>query len=78
MDSLELAVHCKCKRFVSNSTVQTILDNIWEGKRNDSLTMVSYSRLLLLKEIFNKIFKTERETELKECQAMYNDNERYV
>ncbi len=40
MDSLELAVRCKCKRFVSNTTVQSILDNIWEGRRNDSLTMV--------------------------------------
>jgi hypothetical protein len=46
MDSLELAVHCKCKRFVSNSTVQCILDNIWLGKRNDSLKMVS--------QVFNK------------------------
>ena len=40
MDSLELAVHCKCDRFVSNSTVQSILDNIWRGKTNDTSHMV--------------------------------------
>ena len=78
MDILELAVHCKCKRFVSNSTVQCILDNIWQGKRNDLLKMVR-SRVTLKKEINLKfIFKTEREDELKRCQATYNDDERYV
>lgn len=40
MDCLELAVHCKCKKFVSNTTVQQILDNIWEGKKNDSVKLV--------------------------------------
>ncbi len=35
MDCLELAVDFECKRFVSNTTVQTILDNIWNGKAKD-------------------------------------------
>ena len=40
MDCLEMAVHCQCKRFVSNVTVQRILDNIWTGKRNEPLEIV--------------------------------------
>ncbi len=40
MDNLELAVHCKCERFVSSTSVQTILDTIWEGKRDDAMEMV--------------------------------------
>ena len=36
MDCLELAVYCKCKKFVSNSIVQSILDDIWNGKKSDS------------------------------------------
>ena len=77
MDSLELAVHCKCKKFVSNSTVQSILDNIWNGTRNDSLEEVlALFRLFNFNLIF--IFKTDRERELKNCQAQYNNNRRYV
>ena len=33
MDCLELAVLCQCKRFVSNSTVQRILDYAWKDTR---------------------------------------------
>ena len=35
MDCLELAVLCKCQRFVSNASVQRILDHIWKDTRND-------------------------------------------
>lgn len=34
MDCLELAVYCKCKKFVAQSLVQTILDNIWNNNRS--------------------------------------------
>ena len=40
MDCLELAVHCDCVNFVSNSIVQRILDNIWEGKEYKTDQMV--------------------------------------
>jgi hypothetical protein len=41
MDCLELAVLCKCERFVSNTTVQRILDYIWSDTRNKTIEMVS-------------------------------------
>ena len=40
MDCLELAVHCECEKFVSSPTVQRILTNIWNGKKNNHLKMV--------------------------------------
>jgi hypothetical protein len=33
IDHLELAYICKCKKFMSNSLVQRVLDNIWTGKK---------------------------------------------
>ena len=41
MDCLELAVHCKCKRFVSNPLIQRILDTIWNGYINYPVEMVA-------------------------------------
>ena len=40
MDCLALAVLCKCHRFVSNSTVQRILDYIWNDSRNKKIEIV--------------------------------------
>ena len=34
MDCLELAHLCKCRRFLSNSTVQRVLDYIWQDTRD--------------------------------------------
>lgn len=34
MDCLELAVYCKCKKFVSQPLIQTILDNIWNNQHD--------------------------------------------
>lgn len=42
MDCLELAVRkCKCYRFVSNATVQRILDYKWRDTRNKSFKKVN-------------------------------------
>lgn len=35
MDVIELAVECKCEKFVSDIIIQNSLDNIWYG-RNDN------------------------------------------
>jgi hypothetical protein len=40
MDCLELAVLCKCQRFVSNTTVQRVLDYIWHDTRNEYFQIV--------------------------------------
>ena len=40
MDCLELAVFCKCQRFVSNSTVQRILDYTWKDTRTECFQIV--------------------------------------
>ena len=32
MDCIELAILCKCERFISHTTVQNILETIWKGK----------------------------------------------
>ena len=37
IDCLELAVLCNCKNFVSNSTVQSILDYLWCDTRKKYL-----------------------------------------
>ena len=36
MDVIELALHCKCERFVSHLVIQKSLDNIWNGKSDSS------------------------------------------
>ncbi len=33
IDHLELAYICKCKKFISNSLVQRVLDKTWTGKK---------------------------------------------
>jgi succinate dehydrogenase flavin-adding protein (antitoxin of CptAB toxin-antitoxin module) len=33
IDHLELAYICNCKKFISNSLVQRVLDKIWKGKK---------------------------------------------
>jgi hypothetical protein len=42
MDCLELAMTCKCKQFLSNSTIQDILDNIWKGQQHKDSELVSF------------------------------------
>ncbi len=40
MDCLKLAMHCDCKRFLSTSVIQNILDDIWKGKRKKYIGLV--------------------------------------
>ena len=32
MDCIELAILCRCERFISYTTVQNILETIWNGE----------------------------------------------
>jgi hypothetical protein len=47
MDCLELAVHCKCKGFLSTTIVQNILNNIWSGKQQNNSELVGLNFLFL-------------------------------
>jgi hypothetical protein len=40
VDCLELAALSKCEKFVSHSTVQRILDHLWEDKRDKNIKKV--------------------------------------
>ena len=40
MDCLELADLCKCSKFLSNSTVQRVLDYIWKDTRDQTVEKV--------------------------------------
>lgn len=40
MNVLELAVNCKCKRFVSYTTVQTVLDDVWYGREKAEIDTI--------------------------------------
>jgi hypothetical protein len=40
VDCLELAALSKCENFVSHSTVQRILDHLWEDKRDKNIKKV--------------------------------------
>lgn len=31
IDNLQMAVECKCKKFVANGVVQAFLDDVWNG-----------------------------------------------
>ena len=45
MDCLELAALCKCEKFVSHSTVQRILDHLWQDtrdKENEKVKITCY------------------------------------
>ena len=40
MDCLQIAVECKCEKFVSSSNVQSCLDKIWIGQVKGKIDMV--------------------------------------
>ena len=40
MDCLQLAVECKCRKFISSSIVQSCLNDIWKGTRKNTDEMV--------------------------------------
>jgi hypothetical protein len=40
LDCLELAVECKCKKFLSSPIVQSNLNNIWRGSIRETIDLV--------------------------------------
>ena len=53
MDCLELAVTCDCKKFLSQPTIQKVMDNLWKGTTIDESELVVFTVLIFKNKYFS-------------------------